>query len=72
MSQNPPCEEKADLLNKYAIATEIYAIAVRALANNVATTPSEYAEPSGILDQGFEASLKARNQLQRHIAQHGC
>jgi hypothetical protein len=69
----PICEEKMRLMEEYQHTTARYSAAVNRLAKRMGVVRSEYFdELIAVTYKARQASIEAREQLERHIAQHGC
>jgi hypothetical protein len=67
------CHEKTRLLNEYRRATDLYSAAVRELSRKIGIVErSAYMSLNDDAENGRRLSGDARDQLERHVAQHGC
>jgi uncharacterized membrane protein len=65
------CEEKMRLLLEYQRMTQAYSNAVGRMAGQ-GLREHEYERMSAVTEKAREASIQARANLDRHIAEHGC
>jgi len=70
-AQHGFCDHKLRLLVEYQTATEAYSRAVGLLARMWLSGP-EYERLRKVTEEAKLASLDARDQLECHIAEHGC
>jgi hypothetical protein len=67
----PSCDEKMRLLLEYQRMTQAYSNAVGRMAAQ-GLTEYEFERLSAVTEKARHASIQARANLDRHIAQHGC
>jgi len=67
------CRTMQELHNRYQLATQTYSRAVDALNARIgAVKGDEYYFLRQIVDDARARSEEARNEFDRHIAEHGC
>ena len=67
----PTCDEKMRLLIAYQKSTSAHSHAIRKLVV-VDIPPPEYRRLSAIAERARLVALQTRDQLNSHIAEHGC
>jgi hypothetical protein len=67
------CHEKHQLTEEYNIATAAYSQSVSELFASIGVIPkAQYQQLRTATEEARLASADARDQLERHIADHGC
>ena len=71
VSMKSPCEERVALLVEYQRLTQAYSVAIGNMAVRQ-MSPNQYLQLCVTAEKARQASMGAREKLNRHIAEHGC